>query len=164
MQGALLKGRRSQPPTATRLRLRAPAAPWMSKHRKRSEIPSGQTCSRTKAAAAQKAVVTAEGQYLKLEQARLAAAKDGAHSAVVQAISVQNKLFGLEKVVTETTVRMASRVPGVPKELELSVEDWQRQQTALLLGGAVNGGGYGSGNGKLPSHMCPHPILDAIHP
>ncbi len=48
--------------------------------------------------------------------------------------------------MTETTVRMASRVPDVPRVVELSVEEWRRQQTALLLG-ASNGNGDGNGNG-----------------
>ena len=91
------------------------------------------------AQAAQKVEVTVEGQYRKLEEARKRAAKDGAHAAVIQAISVQNKLFGLEKSVAETTVRMASRSPDAPAEIELSVEEWTRQHRALLLGNGDGG-------------------------
>ena len=114
---------------------------------------------------AQKVVVTAEGQFMKLEQARVAAAKDGAHSAVVQAVIAQNRLFGLEKVITETTVRLASRVPGVAKELELSVEDWQRQQTQLLMGlGDGNGDGSATGHHHDDGHRHDEPEVAEHEP
>ena len=99
---------------------------------------------------AKKFEVTAEGQFLKLEAAIKAAAKDKAHSAVMQGIGLQNRLFGLEKSSTELIIRRPARDPDAPETVELATEEWLRQHAPTMI---ETGNGFeGSGAGMFANN------------
>ncbi len=78
---------------------------------------------------AERAAVTVDGQYAKLEEVRRNAIEDRQHGAAVAAIVAQNKLYGLivDKAQVETIVRRPAPAPDVAPGVILSEDDWQRR-------------------------------------
>ena len=78
---------------------------------------------------AERAAVTVDGQYAKLEEVRRNAVEDRQHGAAVAAIVAQNKLYGLiiDKAQIEAVVRRPAPAPDIAPGVILSEDDWQRR-------------------------------------
>lgn len=106
---------------------KSPNATRVGAHRRSHNPKIAKRVRELQAEHAERASVTVDGQYAKLEEIRKNALADRQHGAAVAAIVAQNKLYGLiiDKAQIDAVVRRPAPAPDLAPGVILSEDDWQ---------------------------------------